>query len=230
MEVPVKAVILDMDGVLIDSEHLWRMAMMEGFAAWGMHVTEDECRQTMGLRITEVVKIWLERHNVMADVAAVEKSIVDNLLTLIRSEGKPIEGAVEILSLCRQRGVRTGLATSSPHALMTTVLEKLELTDAFDSAVSAEHLEHAKPHPEVFLRCAAELQVAPESCLVIEDSLNGVIAGKAARMKVVAVPDSWHTKIQQFAVADFRMETMKQALALCEKLLQPPHILTGNAS
>jgi mannitol-1-/sugar-/sorbitol-6-/2-deoxyglucose-6-phosphatase len=227
MDVPLGAVILDMDGILIDSEHLWRKAMISGFGEWGIHITEDECRLTMGLRISEVVRLWLEKFAVMADALLVEKRIVDLLLELIEAEGVAIPGAMEIIELCSQRNIKTGLATSSPERLMNAILARLQLTHRLDAVVSAEHLQYAKPHPEVFLKCASKLGIVPESCLVIEDSLNGVIAGKAARMKVVAVPDSWHTKIQQFAVADFRMENMMQAYDLCMKILPgPDHDIT----
>jgi sugar-phosphatase len=92
------------------------------------------------------------------------------------------------------------------------------LNKQFDSAVSAEHMKYGKPHPEVFIQCAEKLSVLPNQCLVIEDSVNGVIAGKAALMKVVAVPDMEHYGNEKFAIADHKLTDMKEVLALFKTL------------
>ena len=101
---------------------------------------------------------------------------------------------------------------------MKTVLKKLDLTNTFHAALSAEHMPYGKPHPQVFLDCAGELIVAPQNCLVIEDSLNGVIAAKAAQMKVIAVPDDEHNHLKGFAVADHTLKNMHETLELFKKL------------
>jgi len=104
------------------------------------------------------------------------------------------------------------------------VLKKLDLVNEFDAALSAEYMRYGKPHPEVFLVCAEKLGIAPQNCLVIEDSLNGVIAAKAAQMKVLAVPDDEHTHIPGFAVADYKCNNMHEVLALFKTLFPLPEI------
>jgi sugar-phosphatase len=215
----LEAVIFDMDGVLIDSEGLWRRAMIEGFGEAGVTLTEDECRETMGRRFSDVVALWLTRKRTDRDAAWIEARVTNLLMDLIGKEGKAIEGAPEILQICAKHGLSTGLATSSSSALMQKVLETLALKDSIHEAVSAEHMKYAKPHPEVFLVCAEKLGVRPENCLVIEDSLNGVIAAKAARMKVIAVPDEGFRASQQFAIADFKAYDMREASTIVRKLL-----------
>ena len=219
MQPAPKAVIFDMDGVLIDSEPLWRKAMIKGFTEAGMPFSEEDCRKTMGIRISEVVLYWLTHFGVTTITPmALENSIVSFLLERIETEGTLIPGIAEILNFCRQKNIKMGVATSSSNQLMQAILKKLKLEGTFDAAVSAEHLQYGKPHPEVFLLCAKQLHVAPANCLVIEDSLNGVIAGKAAQMTVVAVPEALHQQNAKFIVADHQLNDMHRVLALFKTL------------
>ena len=216
--------IFDMDGVLIDSEHLWRKAMMMTFAENNMNLTENDCRKTMGMRIGEVIGLWLAHHQKPASLApALEERIVTLLLELINSDGKVIAGIPELIDYCIAQKLKTGLATSSSQRLVNAVLTRTALKSKIEATVTADHLRYAKPHPEVFLECAGKLGVAPGQCIVIEDSLNGVIAAKAARMKVIAVPDDDHLKAddhraRQFILADYQAENMRQVLAFFKKI------------
>jgi sugar-phosphatase len=220
----LKAVIFDMDGVLIDSEHLWRRAMIEGFAEYGITVTENECRKTMGMRIGEVVQWWLRHLHKPAETAPhLEKRIVQLLMTLIGSEGRPIAGIPELIDFCKSRGLLVGLATSSSTELMQAVLTRLKISELIHASVSAEHMQYAKPHPEVFISCARQLGVAPAQCIVVEDSLNGVIAARAAGMQVIAVPDGEHLQsnpdqARQFVLAHYHKTNMQEVLALFKTL------------
>jgi sugar-phosphatase len=219
-----KAVIFDMDGVLIDSEHLWRKAMVKGFSEFGITVTENDCRKTMGMRIGEVVLLWLRHFHKPTETAPLlEKRIVHLLMMLIETEGRPIAGIPALIDFCTGRGLRLGLATSSSTELMQTVLHKLQLWEVIRARTSAEHMLYAKPHPEVFIRCAQELGMAPSQCIVIEDSLNGVIAARAAGMQVIAVPDNEHLQTnpdqaRQFVLAHYHKNNMQEVLALFKTL------------
>ena len=217
-----KAVIFDMDGVLIDSEPLWRRAMIKGFGEAGMPFTEDDCRKTTGIRFNEVVEFWVNRYKIKhLSAKELEDKVMNILLELIEKEGKAIEHIYELISYCKINGLKIGLATSSSNALMRAVLKKLKLSQEIDVAVSAELMSYGKPHPEVFLTCARKLQVLPSECIVIEDSINGVISGKAARMMVIAVPDAEYQNTNKFAIADYQCENMKQVLELFNTILKP---------
>ncbi len=115
-----------------------------------------------------------------------------------------------------------GLATSSSVVLMNAILKKLKLNSVMHSAVSAEHMEYGKPHPEVFLTCAEKMGVKSHQCLVIEDSLNGVIAAKSAQMEVIAVPDDDHFDVKQFVLADHKCRNMSEALEIVQKRMMSP--------
>lgn len=220
MKTPVKAVIFDMDGVLIDSEPLWRQAMILGFNAAGIPFTEDDCRVTTGMRLREVVQFWFERYNIDSHKAQETNIfILDHLISRIEKEGHEIEGVSPLLNQLKTGGYKIGLATSSDIRFMNTVLNKLRILSYFDAVVSAENLTYAKPHPEVFLKCAQNLNTKPQHCLVIEDSVNGIIAAKAASMRVVAIPEPVFKDRAGFKIADWQVAKLAEVNTILNELL-----------
>lgn len=217
---PPKALIFDMDGVLIDSEPLWRKAMIIGFNKVGMRFTEEDCRKTTGMRFREVVDLWLNHYNILGvDPIQLEKEVLDILISLIETEGEAMPGAIDVFNYAKSLHLKIGLATSSSMRLVNAVLKKLELDSSFDAIVSAELMVYGKPHPEVFLVCAHQLRVLPRECVVIEDSVNGVIAAKASQMRVFAIPDGEHRYMKQFGVADHFCENMNEVLTQFKQML-----------
>lgn len=206
-----RAVIFDMDGVIIDSEPLWRKAMIQGFGDFGVSFTEDDCRKTTGMRLNEVINYWNTLYpEKLYDKTAVNERIVNNLIQLINSEGKEMPGLYELLEFIKGKKIKIGLSTSSDYVLMNTVLKKLNITHFFDSITSAEFLKHGKPHPEVYLSCAEKLNVHPADCLVIEDSIYGIISALSAQMRVLAYPDPEHINNVKFKVADGIIEHLSE--------------------
>jgi len=217
----IKAVIFDMDGVLIDSEPLWRKAMIEGFASIGVLITEEDCKKTTGNRLKEVVEYWFEKLNILDFLPTeIEHRIINMLVKLINNEGKAISGVIEVINFCKNKNIKIGLATSSSNQLMEAVLEKLNLKNTFKSSISAENMEYGKPHPEVFLNCASQLQISPLECIVIEDSINGVIAAKAAFMKVIALPEQENINNHKFSIADYKLNNMQEVLKLFKTIIK----------
>jgi sugar-phosphatase len=208
---PVSAVIFDMDGVLIDSEPFWRQAEMHIFPRVGIQLSEDDCRSTAGLRIDEVVKLWHSRYPWSNyPLEQLTQEILDEVVRLVQEFGEPLSGVYSSIGQVRSAGLKLGLATSSPVRLMNAVLNRLELTNSFDATLSAEGLPFAKPHPEIFLRTAAALGVSPMECLVIEDTINGMVAAKAARMKTIVVPEAANAGDPRFALADHKLQSLEQ--------------------
>jgi len=207
---PEPAVLFDMDGLLIDSEPLWQDAEIEVFGEVGLELTRDLCRQTMGLRIDEVVHAWYERHPWHGPTLdEVRDRIVDRLMQLVRSRGVPMPGAIDTVARVRDRGVPCGIASSSSVRIIDGVLERLGLTGSFDVVHSAENERYGKPHPGVFLTTASLLGVQPDRCLVLEDSINGLVAAKAARMRCLMVPDVSLRGDERLALADAVFETLE---------------------
>jgi sugar-phosphatase len=200
-----------MDGVLIDSEPLWKIAMKEVFSALGSKLTKEDFQKTVGLRIDEVIHFWNVTENWgVIDESKVEEDIISKMEELITSNPFPLKGVIETLSYLRTKPLKIGLATSSSKRLINAVLSSLNIGHFFDYTQSAEDESHGKPHPAVYLSVAKALNVSPTKCLVIEDSYNGIISGLSARMKVVCIPEKTHFPNPKLALADFQFENMKE--------------------
>ncbi|MCA1750218.1 MAG: hexitol phosphatase HxpB [Cryomorphaceae bacterium] len=185
----IRAAIFDMDGLLVNSEPFWRKAEMECFAKVGITLSEDDCRETMGFRLNEVVALWYSRQPWQgASLADVEADIIETVSRYILEEAVPLPGVSEAIDICRKAGLKTAVASSSPMKLIESVVKRFDLESQFDCLHSAQHEEFGKPHPAVFIRTARTLGVKPEECVVFEDSFHGMVAGLAARMRVIAVP------------------------------------------
>jgi sugar-phosphatase len=185
-----EAAIFDMDGVLIDSEPIWREVEVEVFGALGVPLTERMCLQTMGLRVNEMVDFWYERYPWSgADRADVAVDVMNGVMATIRRKGAALEGVDHAVTFLRGRGLRLAIASSSYHVVIETVLDVLGLGHAFDVVHSAEDEPHGKPHPGVYLTTADKLGVAPGACVALEDSPNGVRSAKGAGMACIAIPE-----------------------------------------
>lgn len=203
------AVIFDMDGVLIDSEPLWKIAMEKVFSDLGCNLSKNDFQQTVGLRIDEVISYWNKDQNLgVKDEKSVEDDIIDRMIVLVSNQPIPLKGVIETLSFLRLKNIKIGLATSSPDRLLKAVLDGLNIAHYFDVVHSAEFESFGKPHPAVYLKAAQKLGVSPSKCLVVEDSLNGVISAMAAKMKVVCIPEKTHVKEPRLMVSDYMFEDM----------------------
>jgi len=209
----IQAVIFDMDGVLIDSEPLWKIAMEQTFKEVGCNLTRDEFARTTGMRIDEVIAYWFN-HIGWEGVSEkeVENRIIQRMIHLIEENGKPLDGVVDTLKYLNEKGILVGLGTSSYAILIAAVLRTLNIENYFHYVHSAEHEKYGKPHPAVYLSVAERLGVNPKNCLVIEDSLNGIISGKAAKMTVVCIPEKTHKPEPKLILADAQFESMSEFL------------------
>ena len=208
------AIIFDMDGVLIDSEPLWKIAMEFVFGQYGSTLTHQDFQKTVGLRIDEVIAFWNIQENWgLSDLKNVENQIIDKLISLIELDPKPLPGVLDTLQFLKESGKKIGLATSSSQRLITTVLRALHIESYFDFAYSAEFETYGKPHPGVYIKVAAHIAVPTQRCLVVEDSLNGIIAGLAAQMNVCCIPEKTHFPNPKLTVAHFQFTDLHQLLA-----------------
>ena len=170
---------------LIDSEPLWVRAEIEVFGAQWLGPRGVGLRGHEGTRVDDVVRHW-HAVRTFSDVDRVERELV--MRGGARTNGRGCgPGATAAVARAKEIGP-IALASSSPRIIIEAALERLGLASAFDVVQSAETEPYGKPHPAIFLRTAERLGVSPLACTVLEDSMNGVIAAKAARMRCVAVP------------------------------------------
>lgn len=198
----IQAVIFDLDGLLIDSEPLWEEAEQAVFARNGIAITREICQRVKGLRVDESVQVILGLFpGTAVDPKKITQQIQEKVIRLIAEKGKGMPGNVYILHFFRSRGIRIALASSSRMEVIRAALQKLGISHHFEMIHSAEYEKFGKPHPGIFLSVADQWKISPEQCLVFEDSLNGVIAAKAARMKVVAIPEPALQNDPRFTIA-----------------------------
>lgn len=206
--------IFDMDGLLIDSEPLWYEAAKESLTKFGIIIGEEQYVETTGLRTKEFLQHWFGVFNIEhAHIPKTEKVITDLVIAKVMESGTMMEGVNEVMEMVKQSSLKIGLASSSPLALIKAVLAKTKMEQHFSAICSAEFLPFGKPNPQVFINCAIELGSHPAACICFEDSFNGMIAAKAARMKCIVVPhpDQFHQ--ERWNIADLKLDSLRSLAA-----------------
>lgn len=206
----LNTVIFDMDGLLIDSEPLWQEAGKELMAQYGKTLTPAQYETTIGLRTREWVEHWFRYFEIpfhTVDIA--EQHILEIVEKKIRYKGRSMPGVQYILEYFKARNFKIGLATSSPMLLANTVVDLLEIRSFFTAITSAQHLPYGKPHPQVYIDCAKKLDAPAETCLCFEDSFNGLIAAKAAKMKCIVVPAGNQGNDKRWGAADLKVSSLQ---------------------
>jgi sugar-phosphatase len=199
-----------MDGLLLDTEPLWGKSMLQIAEKHKIPITRERFKETTGLRIYEVTDHWATYYPWQGKSSKeVAEEILDDIIASSKNHASVLRGVEQTLQLLKQHGCKIGLATSSPTRMVNELINHFKLQDYFDVITSADVVELGKPHPAVFLHCAAQLGTLPTKCLVLEDSINGMIAGKAARMKVIVVPDELHFDDPRFSLADGKLKSME---------------------
>jgi beta-phosphoglucomutase family hydrolase len=183
-----KAVIFDMDGVLVNSEPFYVEVEQTNFRQLGLEISEEEHQTYQGTATDQMWKIIKKRHAVKQPVEELVK-MTNNLVTpYFQSLGKmePMPGVEQLIKKLKGKGVPLALASSSYPDVIDIILEKTGLKNYFDVVVDSQMAGASKPEPDIFLLAAKKLGVSPEKCIVIEDSANGIKAAKSAGMFCVA--------------------------------------------
>jgi HAD superfamily hydrolase (TIGR01509 family) len=182
-----RAVIFDMDGVLVDSEPLHLQVTCDVLGPAGSVYTEATTREFIGRPVTEMLATLIRRHGLPGRLADYEARYDARLMELLAQPRAPREGVVWLLAELRRRGCRLGIASSSKQAWIDAMLRSVDLTGRFDAAVGADTVARAKPAPDVYLTAAEHLEVSPAECIAVEDSPAGVQAARAAGMTVIGL-------------------------------------------
>ena len=186
----VRGIILDMDGTMFDTERM-------GDRAWAMVEKEEGIAPLSryysnlnGIGQKEAARLYRELYGDKVDYYALYRKKRAYMNELLEREGVPVKrGLQELLDFVRARGLRLALGTSSPQEYARHCLRLAGVEERFDAVVCGDMVEQCKPSPEIFETAAAGLGLAPEECMVVEDSVNGIRAAVAGRFIPVMVPD-----------------------------------------
>lgn len=219
-ETPVdETVILDMDGLMVDSEPLSRRAWDQVLVELGCEPLDDAFYSTLiGHRIWETSEMLVAHYNLSIEPSelAWRKEV---LFTEIRSAEMPVmPGLYDLLEALKQRGIRWGVATSSPRHVAEEVLVKLDVMESCQAIAGGDEVPNGKPHPDVYLLAAERLNREPGQCLAFEDSTPGCRAAQAAGMMVIAIPNDKDMQ-ENFESADRVMTSLLDVPGHLDELL-----------
>ncbi len=210
----IQAVIFDMDGLLIDSEPLWKEAEIKVFNTVGVPLTDGLANQTTGLRTDEVVQHWYRQYPWSSPSQEdVHKQIDESVLQLIKRKGLAKEGVAEVIAVCERLNLTMAIASSSSTKIIMAVVEMLGIEHKLKAIQSAEFEPIGKPHPAVYLNAALKLGIEPQNCLAFEDSVNGVLSAKAAKMRCIAVPEPDQRQARHYGIADIVVSSLRDVTA-----------------
>jgi sugar-phosphatase len=182
---------------------------METLRQFNVTLSPIQYHHTTGLRTPEWLDYWFGYFGIDKDlIPAAAAALHANVFEKIRTKADPLPGVRHVLDFFKAKDFRIGLATSSPLSLATIVTDKLDIAAYFDAITSAGDLPFGKPHPQVYMNCAAALSSSPLECLAFEDSFNGLIAAKAARMKCVAIPVHDQYALPKWGAADLKLNSL----------------------
>ncbi|HSR31026.1 MAG TPA: HAD family phosphatase [Anaerolineae bacterium] len=214
----IEAVIFDMDGLLVDSEPVWDKARSSMAAEAGKEWNKEDHKAVMGVSTDEWVTYMIQRLELTISPQEVQDEIVQRMLAMYRERVPYLPGAIQAVTLAAEH-YPTALASGSHRSLIDAVTNDPQMQGKFRVILSSDEVGVGKPAPDVYLQTARRLGFSPESCLCLEDSGNGILAGVRAGMKVVAVPDPRFSPKQEIldqahlvlnSLTAFSLETIKQ--------------------
>lgn len=187
----IKAVIFDLDGTLIDSMWMWKDIDIEYLEKFGLSMPEDLQASIEGMSFSETAEYFKQRFSLPLSLAEIKAEWNEMAWNKYAHEVPFKEGAIRFLTYLREKGIKTGIATSNSRDLVSLILETHEAEGYFDSIHTSCEVKKGKPAPDIYELVASELQVEPKDCLVFEDVVQGIMAGKNAGMKVCSVYDDF---------------------------------------
>jgi HAD superfamily hydrolase (TIGR01509 family) len=188
----IRGVLFDMDGVLTDSEHYICSAAVEMFRELGINVDPDDFKPFTGMGENRYIGGVAEKYGLKVDIDKVKARTYAIYCEMVHNKLEPLPGVNEFIGRCRKKGFRLALATSADRIKMEINLKEIGLNgDTFNAIVTGLDVVNKKPSPEIYLKAAAMLGLPAEDCLVVEDAVSGIKAGKSAGCKCHAVTTSF---------------------------------------
>ncbi len=206
----IEAVLFDMDGVLVDSEAYIRQAGIDMFREKGYQVSAEDFMPFTGMGENRYLGGVAEKHNIPFDLERDKTRTYAIYADLVKGKLEPLDGVLQFIEKCRTRGLKLAVASSADPVKVNINLEEIGLNRTlFTAIVTGLDIQHKKPAPDIFLKAAELTGASPDSCLVVEDAISGVAAGKAAGARVLALKTSFGDK--ELAAADWVTDTLATA-------------------
>lgn len=206
----IKAVIFDMDGLLVDSEATWSTADREFLAHYGKTYRPIDKSRFMGSGVREFIKFIKKKFAIDGNEEKLLSERMGIFQRLVNKNLKLMPGAKNLLKELSKNGYPLAMATGNTRQMMDLMTENLKIRKYFNVTVSNDEVPHGKPAPDIFLEAARRLGVKPSQCVVLEDAVNGVLAAKAAGMRAIAVCDQRYNKPESFTEADMVVGSLKE--------------------
>lgn len=205
----IRAVIFDMDGLIIETESLQSKAYEQVVREHGKEPQYESngLVHVVGVRGDLAWKTILDKHNITGNIEALRTRRREIYIRLLQGHLVPTEGLSSLLELLRQKHIKIALATGSSQKIAIFILKGLGILRYFSVLVTGDQVKNGKPDPECFIRAAEKIHEIPENCLVLEDAEPGIRAAKQIGMHVIAVP-TVYTQDQDFAQADFVVKSL----------------------
>jgi HAD superfamily hydrolase (TIGR01509 family) len=215
MPSPFYAVIFDLDGVLADSEPWWNQIDAKLLAEYGVSYRGEYHRNVLGVNYRLAVEFYKDAFHISASVEELMRRRGEIATDFFANRVDLFPSAKTTLEQLREMKLPLAVATSSVSASARPLLERTGIRSLLSVVITGDEVQQGKPHPDIYLRAAKKLGISPEACLVIEDSLAGIAAGKAANMRVAAIPDRRFVDPREYEKeADYVLGSLSEIPAL----------------
>jgi len=215
----MKAIIFDVDGVLIDTEKYHFIAWVNILMKYNIILPEHEYHKLAGWPGDDIDKFFIDKYKLRIPYGTLVKQKEGFIYHWFKNNPIPLrKGSKELIIFVKNKGLKIGVASASPKDELILKLKKTSIYDYIDVVTSEDEVPGSKPDPEIYLRTAKLLNTAPKECIVIEDTPVGAHAGKNAGMTVIAVPTSL-TKDQDFSFVDYLCNNLEDAKGIIEGLI-----------
>jgi len=212
------AVIFDLDGVLADSEPWWNKIDAKLLAEYGVNYRGECHRNVLGVSYWLAIEFYKKKFGISAPAEAMMKRRGEIATEYFANRVGLFPSTKDVLNELREMKLRLAVATSSISASARPFLDRHQLTQFFDVIVTGDEIERGKPDPDIYLRTAEKLGIVADDCLVIEDSLSGIAAAKAARIRVAAIPDRRFVDTREYdKEADYLLNDLSEIPALVRR-------------
>lgn len=208
----IHAVIFDLDGTLVNSMWIWKQIDIDYLGKRGIALPDDLQKEIEGMSFTETAYYFKERFGLKDSIEEIKAEWMDMTKDYYENKIDLKKGVYPFLKELKNKGIKMGIGTSNAKELAEAVLKKNNIINFFDSIRTSCEVKKGKPYPDIFLKVAEDLGVAPENCLVFEDTYAGVLAAKRAGMKAFAIADesSFEYKEDICSLADLYIEGFEE--------------------